>query len=244
MYFKPAMLVSALFLSSFSAHAELSSYNQNGVELVYSSVSDVTWTKDANLFKTMYDADNSLISKIAAATTSYNDSYFGYRTLDKRDFNTTYGIASWWGGQAFVGYLNSISYGGSNQWYLPTVVNNVSGINLPTNGTVTGDEFAELFYQELGGIGWNSIPDTAIFDNENSWVFGFWSGTEHEVATYRAWGFDSRSGFQNSNRNKDFQRYIWAVTPGQVTTVPEASTYAMLLAGLTALGLAIRRYRA
>ncbi|ABE49390.1 MULTISPECIES: DUF1566 domain-containing protein [Methylobacillus] len=242
MYFKPALLASALLFASINVHAELTSYNPNGVELVYSSVSDVTWTKDANLFKTLYDADNTLIDKIIAVTPTFNDPHFGLQTIDASDFNTSNGRVSWWGGFAFVDYLNSVNYGGSDQWRLPTVVNAQAGYNTPTNGTAAGDELPELFYQELGGIQGKAIPDTDMFDNEQSWTY--WTGTEHASLDTFAWAFYTSIGNQYFFSRNNFQFHVWAVTPGLVAAVPEASTYAMLLAGLGVLGAVARRRRA
>lgn len=243
MYFKTTLLASSLLFASLNVHAELSSYNPNGVELVYSSISDVTWTKDANLFKTLYDADNSLISKITAVTPTYNDAHFGLRTLGAADFDTSNGRVSWWGGLAFVDYLNSINYGGSDQWRLPTLANKVDGFNTPINGVEAGDEITELFYHELGGTEVNSIPDTAFFDNEQSYVY--WTGTEvgGNLPNF-GWAFYTSIGYQYSFSRNNFNFHAWAVTPGQVAAVPEASSYAMLLVGFAVMGAVVRRRRA
>lgn len=242
MYFKPALLASALLFSSFNVHAELTSYNPNGVDLVYSSISDVTWTKNANLFKTLYDADNTLISKIAAVAPSYNDPAYGLQTIDAGDFNTGNGRVTWWGALAFVDYLNSITYGGSDQWRLPTVVNTRTGYSTPTNGVAAGDELPELFYQELEGTAVNPIPNTDTFDNEQSYYY--WSGTEYAPNSVSAWIFGTLNGYQGGSNGKHFQYHAWAVSPGQVAAVPEADTAAMLLAGLGILGTVMRRRRA
>lgn len=86
-----------LGFASFNTNAALISYTGAGnVGLVYSSVSDITWTQDANLFKTLYDADNTLIDQIAAFTPI--------------NFDTSKGRMSWWGGIAFTNYLNIINY--------------------------------------------------------------------------------------------------------------------------------------
>lgn len=249
MKFKPTAFAAALLLGSLNAQAALTSYTNDGVDLVYSSVSDVTWTKDANLFKTMYDADNTLISKIAAVTPSYNDPSYGLQTIsdssvksgDYDDFNTSNGLVSWWGALAFVNYLNHISYGGSTQWYLPTVANTSIGYTPPTNGTTKGDELPELFYSELGGNVASSIPNTATFDNEQAYVY--WSGTEYAPYLGGAWYFRTNNGFQDVNL-KDFRIYAWAVSPGMISSIPEADTTAMLLAGLGVMGAVLRRRHA
>lgn len=240
MCLKPTLLASALLFASFNTQAALTSYNPNGVELVYSSISDVTWTKDANLFKALYDVDNTLISKIAAVTLSYNDPAHGLQTIDAGDFNTDTGRVTWWGALAFVDYLNSISYGGSDQWRLPTVANADFGYDT-SNGTAAGAELSELFYQELGGTLGNPIPNTATFDNEQTY-YHYWSDTEYALDPTYAWFFGTHQGYQDGYV-KSYQFRAWAVSPGQVAAVPEADTVAMLLAGLGILGAVMRRRR-
>lgn len=202
---------------SISAQATLTSYTNAGVDLVHSSESNVTWTKDANLFKTMYDADKSLISKIAAVTPTLNDSRYGLRTIDTSDFTTIgsfAGTVSWWGALAYVNYLNSISYGGSNQWHLPTVATQTAGYNTPSNGTTAGNELSELYYQELGSkafpvAGYGIRDSSNIFTNEQAYAAS-WSGTESASNSDRAWFFNPYHGGQYDG-SKNLQLYAWAI---------------------------------
>lgn len=234
MYIKPALLASALLFASINAHAELTSYNPNGVKLVYSSISDATWTKDANLLASLISTQghDAIVNAIIAASptitnTPNGNSPSGIYTLSAADFAEN-GRTSWWGALGFVNYLNSISYGGSDQWRLPTTV-------------TSSDEFPELFFKELGGKAWRPIPNTATFDNEQSYTY--WSGAEYSSApSVFAWVFSNQNGFQGYGLKVD-QRYAWVVTSGLVAAVPEADTYAMLLAGLGVLGAAMRRRR-
>lgn len=258
--FKPAALAASLLLGTLSlnAHATLTSYTSDGKDLVYSSVSNVTWTKDANLFKTMYDADNTLVSKILAVSSTYDDpAWSGIQTLTEDDFysgkgRTVFGGMTWWGALFFVNYLNHISYGGSNQWYLPTVANIPSrlGVFTTPNGTAKGDELVELFYQELGGTDfypkwpWGTpIPNTANFDNFRA--FGFWSGTEYALGPknewWQAWQFVTYSAALSVSPKYYLDYYAWAVSPGQVAAVPEPESVALLLAGLGVVGGVVRR---
>lgn len=268
-----ALLASALLLGSLNAQAELTSYNNEGVDLVYSSVSNVTWTKDANLFATFVNAqgfDNLVNAIIAASPVIYDTPNLydypvansGERTLSRNpDFFRSggLGLISWWGAKGFVNYLNSISYGGSDDWRLPTVTdigkvgcyggNNGSdcGYNVATNGTSAGDELAELYYTELGGKGAIStsgaaqtgfgLPNTNTFDNEQR---SYWSGTENPLSNTQALMFYTSNGEQGSF-TKLGGRYVWAVTSGQIAAVPEPESFAMLLAGLGVLGFATRR---
>jgi hypothetical protein len=93
----PKLAFGLLFsLTAVNAQAALTAYNGAGnAPLVYSSVSNVIWTGDANLFKTLYDANNNLVNLITAVTPSYNDPLYGVQaigdggTID--DFDTATG---------------------------------------------------------------------------------------------------------------------------------------------------------
>lgn len=207
-----------LSLTSINTEAALTSYTSAGQGLVYSSVSDVTWTQDANLFKTLFTTNANLISQIVSVTPTYNDPVYGLRTIDANDFNARDdGRMSWWGAKAFVNYLNSVNYAASNQWRLPTS-NAIEGYN----GTA-GNELGQLFYGELGGTAGNSIPNTSTFNNEQaSW---YWSGTEYAANPGDAWFFGTYDGSQGHLRKYDDeprppQLFAWAVSPGQVAAVP------------------------
>jgi hypothetical protein len=222
-----------LSLTTINAEASLTSYTgAGGVGLVYSSVSNVTWTQDANLFKTLYDANNNLVSQIAGVTPSYTDPYWGVQTIDAGDFNTGNGQMTWWGAKAFVNYLNDINYGGSTQWRLPT-----SNAFVGYNGTA-GNELGQLFYSELGGSVNSNIPNTSTFSNEQAYVY--WSGTEYASDASDAWYFVTVNGIQTYN-DKDFQFYAWAVSPGQVSAVPIPGAACLFGGGLMSLVAFSRR---
>jgi len=68
----------------------------------------------------------------------------------------------------------------------------------------------------------------------------YWSGTEDLPNPFSMWYFNPSSGYLGSA----FLYYGWhavAVRPGDVAPIPEPQTYAMLLAGLGALLVAVRR---
>jgi hypothetical protein len=228
----PKLALGLLFsLTALNAQAALTSYIAVGnIPVVYSSVSNVTWTQDANLFKTMYDADNSLISQIASVTPSYNDPSWGVQTIDAGDFIISDGRMNWWGGLAFTNYLNSINYGGSSQWRLPS-----AGAN-PQFGYNAGSELGQLFYSELGGTRDNSIPNTPTFNNEQSFVYRL--ATEYTPGDHFAWLFDYGSHYVDS---KQFKSYAWAVSPGQVAAVPVPG--AVWLMGSALIGLLASKRR-
>lgn len=247
--YKP-LVASLMLLATTQAHATLTSYTVNGKDVVYSSVSNVTWTKDANLLGTMFASQgfDTVVNAIIAASPTINNtpnlySPTGTYTLSASDFYSS-GQTTWFGAMAYINYLNSINYGGSNQWYLPTVANTTSGFNTSTNGTAKGDELVELFYQDLNGTARSNIPNTATFDNEQASIL--WSGTEYAPNPNFAWFFDTSVGRQRNDLKdsdiKDNRFYAWAVSPGQITTVPEPQSVALMLAGLSLVAAMRRRH--
>lgn len=225
---QPMLAAGLLFsLTTLNAEAALTPYTSAGENLVYSSVSNLTWTQDANLFKTLYDADNTLVNQIASITPSYNDPVFGVQTIDKSDFDSRTGGMTWFGGIAFINYLNSINYGGSNQWRLPS-----AGSSPAKVGYNQGSELSQLFYSELGGTTDSAIPNTPTFNNEQT--IPYWSGTEYAPSPYFAWILVSSSGNEKDGYKANY--YLsWAVTPGQVTVVPVPGAIWMFGTGLLGL---------
>ncbi|WP_229008446.1 DUF1566 domain-containing protein [Methylophilus sp. Leaf408] len=233
------LIAGLIALNSLSANAELTPFNSNGVDLVYSSVSDVTWTKDANLIYSMINdiGFNELVSNVIAANSTTNS------PLSVSDFENSplarYGWVSWAGGMAFANYLNTINYGGRNNWRLPTVANTNIGWGLTTNDNVRGDELSELFYKELGGSALDKLPDTPIFDNEQ--FDAYWTGTEFSANSKNAWIFMNNEGNQQVISKTNFRIYAWFISPGQTSAVPESKSVLMLFAGLGLIGLVARR---
>ncbi|WP_427500761.1 hypothetical protein ACQE3E_15465 [Methylomonas sp. MED-D] len=242
---KKAFLTVSVLSASLNAHATLTSYTgAGGVGLVYSSVSDVTWTHDASLFKTLYDSDNALILKIASVTPLYNDPVFGLQTIDSHDFNTTMGTMSWWAANAFVSYLRSISFGGSNQWRLPE-----AGSDPQIGYNQTGGEFGQLYYSELGALaypGTNGTDFGILGDGQvvtsgsvgpflNAQTYGYWFGTEYSPSRNWTWTFHTNSGHQNINAFRDPQYYVWPVSAGRVAAVPLPAASWLMITGLLGL---------
>lgn len=248
---KKAILAASIALISFNAQATLTSYNANGVDVVYSSVSDVTWTKDGNLFKTLYASNSNLINDISAITPVFYDTTWYPQTINFDDYDAATGAMTWFGAKAFGNYLNSISYGGSKDWRLSS-----AGIDPFANLDIAAPdaEMGQLYYTELGkkssyaspsgGYGifgdnsYDTTGDVGPFINVKANVY--WTNEENKLSGVEGWFFNTRNGFQYEHP-KTSQFYAWFVTSGQIATVPEPENLAMLLAGLGLIGIATRR---
>ena len=234
-------LITASVLSvSFNANAALTSYTgTDGVGLVYSSVSDLTWTQDANLLATLDNSlgyDNVVDAIIASSPTITdtpniydNPSNTGYHVVTSADFHID-GTVSWFGAHAFINYLNTISFGGSNQWRLP----NLGKLPLSANYRASDNEFGLLFFSELNNIVENNLINSDFFDNEQ--ILAYWSkteyDTEYDIDYGRAWVFITGNGVYPDRTYKNSHLFAWAVTPGQVTAVPLPTASWLMLTGL------------
>ena len=226
------LLIAAFLLNvaAFNAQASLSS--TDGGLGVYDSAGNITWTSDANLLGTLEAGNAGLIATIVSDEASVISSNYAY-TLSSSDFGTgaNAGQVSWWGAHAYVDYLNTIDYGNSNQWALPTSGTTCAGPNC------TNSQLGELFYTELGGSAGSPIPTNSLFTNEQSST-GYWSGTQD--VTYPAslaWSLYTYNGAQYTT-GKYGPLYAWAVSPGEiVTALPEPDVLWLMLTGLGVLGL-------
>lgn len=231
---------------------------------------DVAWTQDANLFRTQAAADPNLVTSIINVTPSVTDG-LGTHTMVAGDFTTSTGAMNWWGANAWVNYLNSISYAGETDWRLP-IIGPVNGSTLNPNvsfdGTTdrgfnsaavngTASELAHLFYHELGNLAQFNTAGVAQtgFGVTNAGPFanlgnsGYWSGTEAgaeyaQGATF-AWIFGTANGGQGAgpkiNQDGLFPYFGWAVSPGQVAPVPVPAAVYLFGSGLIGLAGLARR---
>jgi hypothetical protein len=110
----------------------------------------------------------------------------------------------------------------------------------------TGDGGAAAGAQNQYKSIWNSVGSSFAalsgqFDGVR--VDNYWSGAVFAPDPTRAWGFFTPAGFQNVEIQGTNYLAV-AVRPGDVAAaVPEPQTYAMLLLGLGALTVAVRRRR-
>ncbi|WP_170265812.1 DUF1566 domain-containing protein [Thiohalocapsa marina] len=237
-----------LLLAQGVAQAALQPYTSEGANLVYSTGQDLTWTADANLFKTQCDAEGGtapnicpeLIVEIIAAgspvTHTGTVSYPSPHDVLATEFNQTDGGMTWFAAQAWVAYLNDIAYGGATNWRLWEAdpadtncsLNFVPGGGFPTQYYgfgCTGTELGYLYYEEGGatprdsaGPPMSTLTPLSVFANLQD--FAYWSGTEYAPNPGDAWLFNADFGNQD-DYYKGYQLYGWAVRPGQVAPDPQ-----------------------
>ena len=201
----------------------------------------VIWLQDANLFFTesgsglQPETATNLVNAIIEAVPEVLDGEVVHQ-ITSGDFNTGNGQMSWWGAQAWVGYLNSINYKGFHHWRLPKL-RPVNGIALNYDFSCDGttdygknntalnsraSELGHVFYNELGNLAdldtscvarqtGYGVTNSGPFRNlENSL---YWTGTNFEPFFENAWHFHTDNGGQG-NDHKAVQFYVWPVSTG------------------------------
>ncbi len=235
-----------LAMGMLGANGAQASLIADGPGLVYDNVANVTWSSNANLFATMQVSNPNLVNAIIAAVPTVHDTPNAYDNAGSGNYKLSSadffggGTLDWWGGMAFMGYLNSIDYLGHNTWELPATYGQ-SCLDYNCTNSMLG----ELFYTGLGGTAGQPITlshnaSYSLFTNVQD--YGYWSGTEYASNPSSAWDFNTYGGYQVA-ASKHSTAYAWAVVlPGQAgAAVPEPAGLALFGIGL--LGLLAGRRR-
>jgi hypothetical protein len=267
-------LAAVLTTTAPIVQATLTAYSPAGADLVHlqNGPLDLTLTADGNLLGSLLAGASNPVALvntiIAASGGSIADAGYGIRTLSTDDFSPD-GRTSYFGAQAFINYLNSTSYGGTNQWRLPGITDTgTAGCNFSYSGTDCGynvasasGELARLYYSELNRIAKydefgfpNDGGGYGIFGNDGAPTSGavgpfsnvqsnpYWMDLDYAPNLRAAWVFATSDGLQGYE-SKEGQGYAWAVTSGLVSPVPVPSSLWLIGSGLIFLARLRRTLR-
>lgn len=225
------LAVASLVAAAVSGAAQAALIDRGG-GLIYDSDLNVTWLADANYAQTSdYDADGLMTWNEATA---------------------------WVTGLAYYDSVRGVTY---SDWRLPSTTDLGSpACNFAYVGTNCGynikykGEMAHLFYDELGNVaiydetghsrfGWN-LSNIGPFKNLQE--YGYWSGTEYWISSdpplpISSWVFTFDAGGQYLNE-KTNGLFALAVRDGDVTPVPEPSSWTMMLVGIALLVRLSRKF--
>lgn len=236
----PLRLIAAgLITLGLSGTAQAALIDRGG-GLIYDTDLNITWLHNANAaLGTIFDVADGV-----------------------RDGRMTWANAVAWA--ARLSYHDSIRKVTYTDWRLPTTTDmGTPGCNFTNSGTDCGEnvdpassEMAHLYHVSLGNQSRYTTTGTesgafvgganpnSTLDNVGPFVNfqsnGYWSGTEYAPAPSLVWFFYAGYGLQDVN-GKTGSLYALAVSPGDIAAVPEAQTYALMLAGLGLIGWRARR---
>lgn len=197
---------------------------------------------DAATFEAYYDTDLN-ITWLADANYAQTSGYVAD------------GSMQWDAAQMWVANLD---VNGIRGWRLPAMVDtgplgcglgSDGGDDCSYNPSTSTSEMAHMFYVTLGNKGyrdtdWNlqsdyGLVNTALFSNVEQ---GYWYGLEYAPNLDYAWRLHAFSGEQGASaKNSTGFFYAWAVRSGDVVSVPEPQTYALMGLGLAAVLVARKR---
>ena len=211
-----SLVAAAVLVFAGTAQAALI---DRGGGMIYDDVLKITWLSDWLYAKTQYE-------DTAGAQGAENG------RMDRAAAN---------------GWARDLVYGGYSGWRLPTSLN-IDGSGPCDGFNCAGSEMGHMFYNNWGATARDTFSsgtntaNLALFRNVQP--SSYWSSTEYAERPDFSWIFRTDFGEQDYDFGFN-QWYVVAVHPGDVAApIPEPSTYALMLAGLAAVGFAARRRRA
>lgn len=185
-----------------------------GKGLVYDHEFQILWLENGNLFKALYNGDNTLVSRIIDEIGTVDG-----RPILATDFDVATGRLNWY---AAIAWAEWLKFGGFNDWHLPTAENrDGTGICPHLSYDCTQSEMGHLWYT-LGGLTKGATQCVAapcenepatnaslLVINDSSTLTGmfsnmqddiYWSETEAAISGY-AYGFNTGRAFPLGSDN-------------------------------------------
>lgn len=225
------IIAAAMVLLAGSAHAQsLDGRDFNGdgtADGYYDTAQNITWMADANLYNTLGGPLN-----VSPFSWPSSPSYLAPGELRLQN--------------AFT-FLDGLSVSGISGWRLPERLipaGDPTGTNYRCNATAC-DPSAYWPTELTNMLGVQS--DLSLFSNVQNGNYMSFSGGAAGQLSYVTWN-NPINGYNFVTYETGLVwGYVWAVHDGDVgqalpvTPIPEPSTYALMVAGLMGLGMAMRR---
>jgi hypothetical protein len=242
---KLKLLLSMALALSGGAQAALV---DRGGGMIYDTTLNLTWLADMNYALTSGFATGGVApGSIYGTNTIWTDGRMGWDAANN--------------------WASNLSYGGFDDWRLPTLNSGDTscGDNFNPGGgfpqqyygyNCTGGEMSHLFVADLGNNANDSVLDQAgdtaeqianlaLFSNVQS--YAYWSGLDYAPDTGNAWDFLTGGGNQGYIYKRD-ALYVLAVragdvadVPGPPSAIPEPGALSIVLTALGLLGGLTRR---
>ena len=222
-----ALLGAALSLGAASANAALQGRNLDAnaatFEAYYDTTLNITWLADADIAKTRGEANEGRknwgdAQAYAAALDVFGVTGWRLPKVTPRDGSAAYNLAFKNDGSSDIGYA-------------------VAG-----TGWGTTSELGHLYYVTLANPAFsltNTAPFSQLAAND------YWTSSLPVRIATTGFSFNSGIGLQNT-ASLGFTYKMWAVRDGDIgvsAPIPEPQTYALMLAGLAATAVVVKRRR-
>lgn len=185
----------------------------------------------------LFDRGGGLIYDSTQNITWLQDANYG------NQFMTWSAAMDWAQNLNYLDTVRNVTYSDwrlPNIWYPEFPSGNPSWFGHCFGYNCTNSEMGILYYLELGrpAMPVNTLPNPELFKNVLNTAY--WTSTSYWPTDGRSWIFNMGDGGQVALTQEQYH-YAWAVRDGDVASVPEPETYAMLLAGIALIGVALRR---